>query len=706
MTRRPLPSAWVLAAVMLTAPPALAAAPIATQLPPPSQDPGAAIDLLFDQGKRHFDAVEYDDAVPVLDRVIATLTAGGQVQRPEILVQAYELRARARFALNNSAGAEQDFSALLRIQPDFRLAEGVSPRVVAILESVRKLTIGQATITMTPAGEFQIDGRPYTAVAEQMTIALPIGDHELTATRPNFAPVSQRFSVVAGEVATVSVRLERVSASLEVVTLPAGVEVLLDGEPKGLTTGGGPSGAASLVLNELPLGSHTLLLRRDCYLNHEQTVSLADDVRTEPIQLTQAVASARVETAATAAAVFVDGESRGLAPADLTLCQGPHVVEVRTPKGRFVDRRDWKTGDMVTLTAEIRSAFPLVAAAPAEGVTAAQLGNTVERALARSRNVTIYVPVADELQAAMRAENIPTDFLSVALAEGPASPRVAKAAIRDATRRLAARLGVQGIAAVAAGPEPQQASVWLLAAGSGEPDILTFNMSDPAAHARALDLLGATLPPVVRQSLDAGVIDLAGVEGAAVVRAGPANAKAGLAVGDTIVGAGGKPVASVADLRAAIAAAPAASSTLVLDVRGPGAAAPRKVNAVLATVADTIPLRDRAILYNTALLALQDQASTAATSVERSAAQLNLAIAHIRLGNWDDALSALKAVQLPDGAGVSAGTISYLTGVAHEGAGRVAEAQAAFTKAAAATQARLGADGPLVAPLAQAKLRR
>jgi predicted negative regulator of RcsB-dependent stress response len=130
------------------------------------------------------------------------------------------------------------------------------------------------------------------------------------------------------------------------------------------------------------------------------------------------------------------------------------------------------------------------------------------------------------------------------------------------------------------------------------------------------------------------------------------------------------------------------------------------VNGVLATVADTIPLRDSTLLYNRALLELQDMVGTAPNSVERSAAQLNLAIAHMRLGNWDEALAALKDVQLPEGAGVSAGTISYLTGLAHEGAGRTADAQTAFAKAAAATQARLGADGPLVAPLAQAKARR
>jgi len=85
---------------------------------------------------------------------------------------------------------------------------------------------------------------------------------------------------------------------------------------------------------------------------------------------------------------------------------------------------------------------------------------------------------------------------------------------------------------------------------------------------------------------------------------------------------------------------------------------------------------------------------------------LNLAIAHMHLANWDDAQAELKDAQLADGSGVSAGTVAYLTGLCLEAVGRTPDAQAAFTKAAAAPLARLSAEGPLVAPLAQQKLQR
>jgi len=124
----------------------------------------------------------------------------------------------------------------------------------------------------------------------------------------------------------------------------------------------------------------------------------------------------------------------------------------------------------------------------------------------------------------------------------------------------------------------------------------------------------------------------------------------------------------------------------------------------VAMIANTIPMRDSGIVYNRAVLDLQEAAGRPGTPAATAAAKLNLAIVHMRLGNWDDAQAALKDVQLPDGPGVSAGTVAYLSGLCAEATGRSAEAQAAFTKAAAATLARLWNDGPLVAPLAQAKL--
>ena len=52
------------------------------------------VDLLLEQGRRLFDAFNYEEAVPIFDRLITEIAAGGQ-PRPDVLVQAYSMRARS-----------------------------------------------------------------------------------------------------------------------------------------------------------------------------------------------------------------------------------------------------------------------------------------------------------------------------------------------------------------------------------------------------------------------------------------------------------------------------------------------------------------------------------------------------------------------------------------------------------------------------------
>jgi hypothetical protein len=669
--------------------------PQATQ---PPQDPG--LDLLFDQGKRLFEGVQYDQALPIFDRLVQSLTAGGTVQRPELLVQVYELRARSRFAQGDSTGAEQDFAALLALQPDFKLGAGVSPRVTSVFENVRRLTIGQLSIVLTPPGDITIDGRKATVGAEPLRLDINSGDHVVTATRPNYTPFEQKVSVKAGEVAVLAITLERTSASLSVVSTPEDVEVFLDDVSKGKTTKGATAGvSAPLTITDVPLGPHRLKLKRDCFVDLEVPVTLrAEDVTTEPLTLVPATATVTIQTPDKEAILVVDGQAQGPILGDITVCAGTHVIEVRGALGRFVDRREWKTGDTVSLTAELRPAIPIVIATTGTGSTPERLRTSLERALSPAKRLLVYSPVPSELEAAMKAENVPADWLNPN--PGDAGQKLPKEVIRDISRRLAARLGAQGLAAATVGADNASVSFMLLAAGSAEPDVLTLSLADNASQARAVERLSATPTLFVRQSLDNAFIDVDGTPGAVAVRAGAAS---GLAAGDVVTSAGGKPVASVADLRAAVAAQ--SGGTIALEAKN-AAGVVKKVSSPVTPVVDTLPVRDPLVLPNRALLDLQVAHAAAPGGIQKAALAINLAVVHLRLGNWDEALAILKDVQATDGAGVSAGTVAYLNGLALEGLGRTADAQAAFTKAAASPQARLWFEGPLVAPLASAKLRR
>jgi hypothetical protein len=693
----------------LVAGPAVSAGQVAGA--PTAQVAAGTPELLFDQGKRLFDAFQYDQAVPLFDRVISLLSGTGPVQKPDLLVSAYELRARARFAQGDSLGTEQDFSALLTIKPSFRLGTGISPRVVNVFEQVRKVTVGQIAVSLTPPGAVDIDGRPYSLQADPQIIDLPAGDHTVTATRTGYTALSQKFTIVASQVSPLALTMDRSSSTLTVVSIPDGAEVKFDGTSRGKTVRntGSEDGTASLVLTDLQAGTHTLQLVRDCYTSVEQTVTIDQpgDLRTDPLRLVSTVATAKVTASEPGASIFIDGLARGQAPAEFTdVCAGSHLIEVRGTTGRFIDRRDWKTGDNTTIAATLRRAFPIVAAKGGTGLSAEQLRTNAERALASARQVLVYTPAAADLDTALRGDTLPTDWLDVdPNAPVDAPPKVPREVTRELGKRLAAKLGTQGVAVISPGPDAYTFTVSLLAAGSGEPDVILIPTADATARTAAMGRLDASLPPLVRPSIETSVVDLAGTSGAVVIRPGGVGAKAGLVVGDIIVGVGGAPVASVAEFRAKLGALKAPAADVALDVKKPTGEA-RKVTVPLAFAPDALPMRDPNLLYNALLLALQDAAKVARTPAERSAAALNLAVVDMRLGNWDDAQTALGDAHLPDGPGVSAGTVAYLSGLCLDALGRVADAQAAFTKAAAASQARLSLEGPLVAPLARQRLAR
>jgi hypothetical protein len=406
------------------------------------------------------------------------------------------------------------------------------------------------------------------------------------------------------------------------------------------------------------------------------------------------VATAVIEQAGPGAVIYVDGERRGAAGEPVAdICEGPHVVEVRSPRGRFLDRREWRAGDNVVLQAELRRGFALIDAADGAGILDARSARQVEDAVNDAQRLMVFAPLDADLAAARNAAG-----------QSPADPGLSPAERRGLADAWTTRLDAQGVAWLlpTAGGEGGLA-LHLLAAGSGTADVIPLDLSNLGSRAAVIRALGLTPPPVVRASLEASLVDLAGVEGAAVIRLVPGGTSdgAGLAVGDVVVGFDGSPVTAAADVGRALERL-GSRGALRLDVVS--AAGSRNLTVPIAEVADAISLTDRSRLSNPLLLDMEDALAGAETPLAEAAARLNLAVVHIRLANWDLALRELEQVSLPDGPGVSAGTVAYLTGLSLTAVNRLSDAQSAFEQAVAAAGSQLYLGGPPVAPLAQQRL--
>ena len=271
------------------------------------------------------------------------------------------------------------------------------------------------------------------------------GDHTVTASLPGYRDAVRDITIAPdGGTVSLEVVLTRVSGSLTVATVPAGVEVVVDDEALGETPPGirdtGPS--SPVLVHDLLPGQHRLRLARDCYTVYDVPFNIPEppiDVDIGAIELQPAVATATIASAGPDALVYIDGERRGPAAGPIEgICEGRHVLDVRSPRGRFIDRRDWRAGDVVTLDATLRKAFALIDTDGGSGTLNRELANQIEEAVGDARAVMVFVPIESELGAA-----------NAAAGDSPAAPsltplerRTTRGAVGRAARRAGCRMAV------------------------------------------------------------------------------------------------------------------------------------------------------------------------------------------------------------------------------------------------------------------------
>jgi hypothetical protein len=680
--------------------------------------------------KSQFDAFDYEGAAATLDQLIAQVepVAAKDAALARVLPPAYEMRARSRFGLNNVQGAEADFRALIRAAPGYALTGQVSPRVSRLFDDIRKAIVGSILLNLTPAdADLELDGAPFTPTAG----AIPIlaGTHTLSGRRSGCRSASQSFTVVPDATVEVVLTLERVSASVALVTSPVGVDVVVDGVSRGRTEAGPlppqwteavaklgvPAGAVSkpLVLDDLSQGAHTVEYQRDCHRTVAQRIVIdrPADFQLDPVKLEKAIASIFVDSRAAGVSVLLDGEPRGQVPLALDeVCEGSHVVELRSPWGRYVERLDLRAGDKVTVQGAVRPAVGLLSVTGLpEGYRGTDLRLAVERALAPTKGPGLFALPADKVQQALRAESLSPGWLAFDRSRRPigaAASAMTPAARLEIGGRLSKSLDAQAVAELTARPggDRNQFLLAVLAAGSSEPDVIELALDDPASVGAAIARFDY-VPAVFRPSAGMAVADVLDVTGAVVIGVDPGGtaARAGLAPGDVITSAGAQPIADGSGFTAVVAQR-TAGGPLAFEARGANGV-PKRGELTIAMAPRLIAMTDQSLLFNAIVLSLRAAlAQSAGGGAAEPIVRLNLAVALMRLGNWLEARAELSKVSLAAGPGVSNGTVQYLLGLCHEALGQPAEAEQAWRAAASDAESLLTEDGPPVRELAAARL--
>jgi hypothetical protein len=686
-------------------------------------DPTSNVQILMTQAKTSFDQLDYEGTLKALDPAISVLEAARPTpDTKRTLATAYELRARSRFGLGQQAESRADFVSLLKVDPGYALAGQVSPRIVALFDEVAKATVTQLTLAVAPPNaEVLLDGVKVQATG---TVPIAIGDHTVSASRIGYKPMSVQFKAVPGEVIDMNppLTLERVSSVLTFVTAPPGVEIVIDGIRHGVTEPGPPpadyaeraakSGVPAsqlsnvLIVPEIPIGTHRIEFKKECYVGNERrlTVESMDDYVMDPVKLEPAVATLAIKSNQAGSVVFIDGQQRGVAPMVVNdVCEGPHVVELKSASGRYINRVDARTGLKLDIAGVLRPAFAIVSAS-GQAALNADLRLTVERQLESAQSVTIFAPAAAAVEKALAAEKLPQDWLAFDGNKRPIGTSADVGAVlrRDLSARLAKVFDAQGVASVTipSSLNRNRLIVSLLGAGSGEPDVVEVSLDNPETVNLAVGRLDRG-PAFFRPSIGLTTIDVADIEGAVVVGVDGPSAKAGILPGDVVTKANAQPVTDSASF-AGLLSGRKADEDLTLEYKDKTGAMKRADVKVFMTPR-LIGMNDQTLMINRILVDLRARVQTQGDPVEDSVMRLNLAVALARVENWSEARLELQRVKLPDGPGVSSGTVQYLLGLAADRMGNRAEAETAW-RAAAQSTALLTEDGPSIKELAEARL--
>lgn len=654
---------------------------------PNAQRQGAQEDAAVQQleeATQRFEGLEWKAAIALLDPLIEVWTARlpDAPNLRERLVKAYEMRGRSHYQLDERDAVRADFAALLRLSPSHQIAATTlptpNPEELRILEEVRTSLIAYVIVDVTPAdASVRLDGRELTEPMDRHQVVA--GRHSLVAERPGYRRLETVFEVEAGQTKLVAYPMQRAAALVRITAVPQAVEVMIDGKPRGTTP----------LSVELAPGPHDFQFSSPCHVTERRTENLpADDVELPQVTLMPAVGTIRVGTSTPQTEVFFDGESKGLVPPGRMLelseiCAGAHELEMRSPHGREQLVVDIEAGEAVTIDRPVRPAFA-----------------TLDRAAANLRDVLDGVQTISfagpppDVDQVLRAAGVQLDALANS-ADEPLGET-----LRRAAAAAAEALHAQGLALLTT--RQGRARMVLLAAGSASPEAVEFDINDAVSASRTVEKLNA-VPPLRRPSIGLRAIDIGEAHPViyAVDPEGPAG-RSGLQAGDVIAQLNGEEISTNLKLRRLLAKAEPGSAA-TLDVLRDGK--PRHVELPVETEPQLMNLDDDGLSFNVLIAHLRTQlAAGLVPANSEPVVRLNLGAALIKAEAWAEARDLLQRVNLPDGRGVSQGTVQYFLGLCYEALGDTQNAREAWSLAAAAAGSTLHEDWLLVRDLALGKL--
>jgi len=195
------------------------------------------------------------------------------------------------------------------------------------IESNLKPNFGYANITTSPesGANVYVDGQPLSQQTPIKTDRLKSGSHTIRVEKVMYHPRNLEITIEDNQTTPVDIVLKPTFGGLNISTEPEqGAVVLLDGNPTGKTS--------PCTLERLSSGEHLIRVQKEWYQPQSKRVSLEEGENTSLNIVLEPTFGTLTITASDEAAIFIDGEQKGMGSWSGRLIAGYHSIEARKDK--------------------------------------------------------------------------------------------------------------------------------------------------------------------------------------------------------------------------------------------------------------------------------------------------------------------------------------------------------------------------------------
>ncbi len=564
------------------------------------------------------------------------------------------------------------FEKIIRSDPGHQLNEVlISPRVVKDFNNQRSQMVGYLKIKCSvPEPNVSAGTLKVQPNSKGLYVTLA-GDLTLRIAKENYEPITRNVTVAVGKIVDIQAELLRKTASVTILTDPAGAQVFMDGVLVGETSGNvppdylkdhgdtmrelglNPSTLSSyFVINRVEPGDHLLELKKNCYKPvHLKLPKLEKrDYQFKPIQMERSIGYLIVEAGAgdQGGDLFVDSRRVGSLPVrDQEVCSGEHLLKVAFKNGTFIKKLKVEEGEHRVVKAVPKPTLLFAGIKPLDSNLSIvhQINRTLEQEF---QKIPFYNAQMDD------------SYISAidGLLKGDAK---VIGNIRNDYGQALIVFGVEKRVKL-----KRYIDVYVLNTELYHQEKFTLDPANPKSDERFIHAI-SNMPKLVENT--AGIIVIRDPDRSLpVVISSTVDA---IQKGDIVVSVNGKECADETSFYKALVVP---NTKLQLERAGAALEVTVKVKVTPVVMRQNL----NSLSYNSAYLYFLSKIQFPGTDIQKAGAQLNLAMCNLRFRRFEQAFDTLSMIQLPDRPGISAGTVLYLKGICYKEIGSWIDLQTLF----------------------------